>query len=309
MRKLLSAAACVAVVVIVGTTAVRLKAHQSSGAIFTTLPDGSAVNFNIYNLKTDVYLNGGPGDHAPQAAAGLDDGTYVFQVTDPSGKILLSEDIAACRQVTVQNGIITASLPCAAPHLTGLYPPLPLSRTVQLMPYADTPNNGGEYKVWITYLEDYLAACALNGVVDGLAVRDCGLGQRGNFHGFFGRHSKTDNFKVGGSPIEVDTRFHDGGLGGSLLDGLGVTWTDTLGASNRKWSHWDPDHMVFHEAHVENVELGTHTITIENQLGCKVGAVALAGKTLAKAGPQTVSVSVTKGFKGDTIFIDVACVQ
>jgi hypothetical protein len=308
MKKALIGTVCLGLVV--GATVAQLNAHQSSGAIFTTLPDGTAVNFNIYDAKTDVYLDGGPGQHAPQTAAGLDDGTYVFQVTDPSGKTLLSQDIGACRQVTVSGGVITASLKpatCATPHVTGLDVDW-AATTVQLMPYADTPNNGGEYKAWMTYLDDYLAACALNGQ-DGLAVVDCGLGQRGNFHGFFGRHSKTDNFKVGGTPKEIDTRFHDGALGGPFIDGLAVTWTDTLDASNRKWSHWDPDHMVFHEAHVENVELGTHKITIENQLGCKVGTVALAGKKLAKSGPQTVAVSVTNGFKGDTIFLDVACID
>ena len=40
-------------------------AHAPSGAIFTTLPDGSAVNFNIYDSKDDVYLDGGPGSGAP----------------------------------------------------------------------------------------------------------------------------------------------------------------------------------------------------------------------------------------------------
>src|SRR5215217_8864891 len=76
-------------------------AHAPSGAIFTTLPDGSEVNFNHFDLKTDVYLDGGPGPGAPQEAAGLDDGIYVFQVTDPSGKTLLSQDIAACRRFSV----------------------------------------------------------------------------------------------------------------------------------------------------------------------------------------------------------------
>lgn len=306
--KRLSRASVIGVVLLTASALVRLSAHQSSGAIFTTLPDGSAVNFNIYASKDLVYLDGGPGQHAPQWAAGLDDGTYVFQVTDPSGKTLLSQDIAACRQIVVTNGVISGLVaavpPC--PHLTGLDDDWNAT-TVQLMPYADTPNNGGEYKAWVTYLDDFLVACSDNGVADGLAVIDCGLGRRGNFHGFKGRHSKTDNFKVGGNPLEIDTRFHDGSLGGSLIDGLMVTWTDTLGASNRKWSHWAPEQMVFHEAHVENVELGTHYITIENQLGCAVGAVAVGGKTLAKAGPQTVSVSVAKGFKGDTIFVDVAC--
>ena len=79
---------------------------QLSGAIFTTLPDGSAVNFNIYASKSDVYLDGGPPPGAPSTAAGLPDGTYVFQVTDPSGKTLLSLDPARCRQFTVLNGNI-----------------------------------------------------------------------------------------------------------------------------------------------------------------------------------------------------------
>jgi hypothetical protein len=309
MKKSSMVIASVAVLIGAATVA-RLGAHQSSGAIFTTLPDGSAVNFNIYDLKTDVYLDGGPGQHAPISAAGLDDGIYVFQVTDPSGKTLLSQDIGACRQVSVVGGVIVASLKpaaCATPHVTGTDVDW-AAVTVQLMPYADTPNNGGEYKAWVTYLDDYVAACNLNGK-DGLAVVDCGIGSKGNFHGFFGRHSKTDNFKVGGSPKEIDTRFRDGGLGGAVLDGMNVVWTDTLGATNRKWSHWDPDHYVLHEAHVENVELGTHKITIDNQLGCKVGAVAVGGKTLPKAGPQTVSISVTSGFKGDTIFLDAACIQ
>src|SRR6185312_8221956 len=87
-----------------------LPAHADapSGAIFTTVADGSEVNFNIYDLKTDVYLDGGPGPGAPQGAAGLDDGVYVFMVTDPSGKTLLSTDPAACRQFRVTNGIITS---------------------------------------------------------------------------------------------------------------------------------------------------------------------------------------------------------
>jgi hypothetical protein len=299
-------------VLAVGATAlVQVSAHQSSGAIFTTLPDGSEVNFNIYGAKEDVYLDGGPGQNAPQHAAGLDDGVYVFQVTDPSGKVLLSEDIAACRRVQVTNGVIAGLVAggCGSPHQTAVDDDWDAT-TVQLMPYADTPNNGNEYKAWVTYVEDFLDACAANGIPNGLSVVDCGLGRRGNFHGFLGRHSKTDNFKVGGQPLEIDTRFWRGALwSGEAMDGFAATWTDTLGASNRKWSYWAPDHYVFHEAHVENVELGSHSITIENQLGCQVGAIALAGKLLPTPGPQTVAVNVKRGFKGDTIWVDVACMD
>ena len=79
-----------------------------TGALFTTTPDGTIVNENVrYESKLEVYLDGGPGPNAPQTAAGLDDGWYVFQVTDPSGKYLLSEDPSKCRIVEVEDGVIT----------------------------------------------------------------------------------------------------------------------------------------------------------------------------------------------------------
>lgn len=292
---------------------VTVHSHQSSGAIFTTLPDGSEVNFNIYDSKDDVYLDGGPGMNAPQTAAGLDDGVYVFQVTDPSGKALLSTDIAACRRVTVAGGIISGLVTdgCPAPHVTGLDVDWGAT-TVQLMPYDDTPNNGNEYKAWMTYVEDFLVACEANGIPNGLAVVDCGLGRRGNFHGFLGRHSKTDNFKVGGDPLEIDARFYRGSLwAGEAMDGFGILWNDTLGASNRKWSYYAPEHFVFHEAHIENVEVGRHNITVENQLGCTVGAIAVAGKVLPKSGPQTVTVNIKNNanYSYNTIWVDVACIE
>ena len=70
------------------------------GAILTTAVDGSIVNANVqYASKCDVYLDGGPGQHAPAKAAGLPEGDYYFQVTDPNGQTLLSTDpvqIAVC---------------------------------------------------------------------------------------------------------------------------------------------------------------------------------------------------------------------
>jgi hypothetical protein len=287
---------------------VQLRAHAPSGAIFTTVADGSEVNYNIYDAKEDVYLDGGPGPGAPQHAAGLDDGAYVFQVTDPSGKTLLSTDIAECRQFTVSNGIITSTAPSSCPHATGADVDHPPAITVQLFPYNDTPNPGGEYKVWATRRDDFLLGCSSLGVPNGLAVVDCGAKTKGNAHGFIPRHSKTDNFKVRGSIREIDTRFNAGCLGCGFLDGLEITWTDTLGVSNRKWSYLDVDLDINHEAHVEAVEDGTHDITIDDQAGCEVGAVFVDGVKLSKNGPQRVSVS-TRSFVTDTIFIDVVCVQ
>src|SRR5262249_26087715 len=153
-----------------------------SGAIFTTTVNGSEVNFNQYPSKPDVYLDGGPGPGAPQTAAGLDDGTYVFQVTNPNGKRLLSTDPARCRQFVVTGGIITSVVPTGCEHFTGTDIDHG-ARTVQLIPYDDTPNPGDVYKVWVTRVEDYIAAATALGASDPLGTVDPGDAP-GNHHGF-----------------------------------------------------------------------------------------------------------------------------
>jgi hypothetical protein len=101
-----------------------------SGAIFTTTPDGGIVNENVrYQSKLEVYLDGGPGPNAPQMAAGLPTGLYVFQVTDPSGKVLLSEDPAKCRIVWIDEDIIQELVCPEDLDLYG-YPELPNTYTV-----------------------------------------------------------------------------------------------------------------------------------------------------------------------------------
>ncbi len=296
------------------------RADPLTGAIFTTVADGSEVNSNIYPSKDAVYLDGGPGPGAPQGAAGLPDGSYVFQVTNPSGKTLLSTDQAGCRQFTVLNGIINSVQPaitfgCA--HVTGTDVDHGAT-TVQLFPFNDTPNNGGEYKAWATPLANYLAGCEALGVSNGLDVVDCGFanGQNGSKHGFIPSDSKTDNFKVKGQVApEIDTRFH-GDVSNALLDGRMISWTDTLGAQNQKWSYLNLALDVNHEAHVEAPEIGTHLIRIDNQAGCSVDDVTVTntqtGKTYSTGvlGPQTVSVNISSSLKsGTTIFIDVWCLN
>lgn len=282
-----------------GLSVASARATAPSGAIFTTVSDGSEVNFNIYPSKDAVYLDGGPGPGAPQTAAGLDDGVYVFQVTDPSGKTLLSEDPVQCRQFTVSGGIITSTDPSPAncAHVTGSDVDHGAT-TVQLMPYSDTPNPGGEYKVWATKVGDY--ACFPD-----LSQVDCTV--KGSKHGFVPADSKTDNFKVGGAPLEIDTRFFPSGQFGNWIDGLSITHTDPLGASNNKWSEYDPAISAFHEAHVEDVEQGTHYITIDNQAGCTVGHVIVNGSTLSTTGPQTVPVRVQNNERTETLRVDVEC--
>jgi len=145
---------------------------QNRGAIFTTTSSGTTVNGNQYAGKEAVYLNGGPNANANCNAAGLSDGRYFFQVTDPSCSLLLSSDPITNREVVVTNGKISGT---TGNHGLGTSP-CPGARTVRLAPFLDTPNPGGEYKVWLTPVAEYRAG-------------------QGCF-GFRANESKTDNFKV-----------------------------------------------------------------------------------------------------------------
>jgi hypothetical protein len=121
-----------------------------TGALFTTTPDGSIVNENVrYEAKIEVYIDGGPPPNAPQTAAGLDDGLYVFQVTDPSGWALLSMDPAKCRIIRVQDGIIVELV---APSSLG---------TSYGGPYTDTYETGPAGKT--------VLACHIQDSPDGVA--------------------------------------------------------------------------------------------------------------------------------------------
>ena len=137
------------------------------GALFTT--DAAAnVNVNQYPTKADVYLSGGPGPNAPCTAAGMDDGVYVYQITNPSGTVLLSSDDISHREFTVSGGVIVS----ANDHPT--VASLCSSVGVQMAPFDDSPNNGGVYKAWVTRKSDYIA----------------------NGNTFAPGSTKTDNFQV-----------------------------------------------------------------------------------------------------------------
>jgi hypothetical protein len=289
MRAVVAAVPLLAALAFVGNA----SAAPLSGAIFTTDSTGTPVNLNIYAAKEDVYLNGGPGVNAPVGAAGLPAGTYTFQVTDPSGKTLLSSDDIRCRQFLVDSsGVIKASLstgPCA-PHALGASGDDD-GVSVQLFPYDDTPNNGGVYKVWVTPT----------------SALDCGA--TGAKHCFVPRHSKTDNFKVRSNLIvEIDTRFHVPGFS-DPVDGLAATWIDTNGASNLKFSEYNPAILAFHEAHVEAAEPGSHQIVVSDQAGCVIShATGPDGKYYYPvSGTVTVPVNVKNGNKDATYFVDVYC--
>lgn len=183
-RLLLALALALTGLALVGMNA---QAQAPSGAIFTTLEDGTLVNGNIYDYAEDVYLDGGPGPNAPADAAGLPEGDYIFQVTDPSGKVLLSNDGFLCRAFHVDaDGLIEDVLPGpgGCQHATGNDVDHG-AKTVQLAPFDATPNPGGVYKVWVTRAEDFDPSG------DG-------------YHGFDPSESKTDVFKVLTPPSPPD---------------------------------------------------------------------------------------------------------
>jgi cysteine-rich repeat protein len=155
--------------------------------LHTSTNDGSEVNENHYADKDDVYLDGGPGANAPAHAAALAPGDYYFQVTDPSGKTVLSSDDVACRKFRINEDLVIDHLYASAgcTHDTGIdqdHDELG-AITIGLAPFADSKN--GVYKAWVTPVDKY----------DG---------------GFVHRYSKTDNFKIGVADEEEAPTCGDG---------------------------------------------------------------------------------------------------
>jgi hypothetical protein len=298
-----------------------------TGAIFTTLEDGTRVNANIYQDKRDVYLDGGPGPNAPQEAAGLPDGNYYFQVTDPSGKTLLSEDPVECREFRVEGGIIVEfvsmtegrtyivgsgkkakEVPC---HIDGWqFGQHDLgwdidhdALTIQLMPYKDTPNKGGVYKVWATPIEDF----------DGDPTKVDNGYKPGYFHGFIPRFSKTDNYKVKEKGRQPDIpeikiqKFEDTNGNGQwdtdepIISGWMITVTDPLGVSNVYYT--DSDGCVLISAPVD----GDYQITEGLPGDWNITTTIIDGITVTTSTTVTISVDARTATDYELIFGNFQC--
>lgn len=138
-----------------------------SGATWTTNVSGERVNQNIYDAKCDVYLSGGPGNGQNNE---LIDGDYYYQVTDTSGKTVLSTSLAANRTITVYGGVVVGSVPMCDPD-----------------PYDSSGN--GVYKAWL--IRAYAPDCVVSFVGREFVVTN----SQGN--DAIESCSKTDNFKIG----------------------------------------------------------------------------------------------------------------
>lgn len=111
-----------------------------NGAIFTTNVSCDGTNINIFTDKDAVYLDGGP---AHPGAAGLPDGSYYVQVTEPGGALLgTSVGTGNPTPVSVLNG---SFLTCY--QLSSI---VNKASDLSSPGYDDTTNGGGEYKVWVS---------------------------------------------------------------------------------------------------------------------------------------------------------------
>jgi fimbrial isopeptide formation D2 family protein len=170
------------------------RALALSGAIYSSNFDGSITNANHYPTKPDVYLTGGP----CQGGSHLDEGDYYFEIAIPNTATLLSTDAIGNRKFQVgANGFITGTSGTHGTHVvacsgvTGV--------TLQLIPFKDTTNSGGEYKLTVATAAsveqcDGFAADAVMSICDGA-------------------DQKSDNFKVLGPGSLKITKAIEGGPG------------------------------------------------------------------------------------------------
>ena len=292
----LSACVCAALLVASAHAATRAL----PGAIFTTDQSGNAVNGNAHYLSKcgakGVYLDGGPGPNAPPTAASLADGDYYFQVTDPSGKTLLSTDPVRNRCISVANGVITGNCPTGthATYVEADHGSIG-ARTVELCakpdaPFLNSPNSSGVYKVWVTPAGD---GTRKGGGFLGDPTRvtnDC-RAIPGCFHGFLASRSKTDTFKIaqGGSRtfcIKVDKQLAQ--VNGETTPGGNwqIFVTDSIGTTNAYFTN----ELGTTDSQICGLTAGSYTVAEQMPNGYTQIAAYLNGQQIA-----STSILVTLG--------------
>ena len=180
-------AKCILTLVFLGVTASAFA--QLSGAIFTTTMNGVAsTRTTTHKVRCDRRVaRWGPRTERAAERRGLPDGDYYFQVTDPSGKTLLSTDPVDeqavprhwrdhCPACLAQVITTTASTSTMARR------PLNCARTTTRQTRAASTRPGSR------------RSSEFRGNPN-LVDNPC---RGGCFHGFVASSSKTDNFKVKG---------------------------------------------------------------------------------------------------------------
>jgi hypothetical protein len=203
-----------------------------NGAVYTTVDThhlnyaaechngNPAVNCNQYMDKTFVYLNGGPAKNMLTP-----NGVYFYAVLVPGGQSYnandgdpknLSDDYDCYlnRRIQVTNGEVTGiySDSCGAGKTPHLYD----APFVQLAPYADTTNPGGEYIMAVCYIGPDSTSRLPSGGVD--TNKSC------KFDAFKVMHNDTTNpvcklvATSSGSPKSITVLIQDEGSGLESVD-------------------------------------------------------------------------------------------
>jgi hypothetical protein len=185
-----AAPAAVALLALFSSAPKSSAAPGLTGAIYTTewdelANDCTTVNMNIYPSKTAVGLNGGPNGNG--GGSGLPDGDYYVQVTEPDGT-LLGTSVGSGNETPVH---------CSGGSFAECYQlwAIVVKASDQTEGYDTTTNAGGEYKVWVSKVNDFAES-----------------------------QTKTDNFKVD-STRSLDTgnlcvrKFYDANANGVWDDG------------------------------------------------------------------------------------------
>ncbi len=149
-----------------------------SESISVSLWDGSTPDGGIFTYPCDVYLTTG----RTEPEYSLPDGDYLFQVTDVSGRTLLSSDETKLRQVRITGGTLHGVSGEGRHGMGG--DSLGGATTVQLCPFDESPDASGVYQLWLTPVEDFRG--------DLEAVDSGG----GDFHGFGANRSLVLIFRV-----------------------------------------------------------------------------------------------------------------
>ena len=272
--------------------------------------DGSEVNFNSTPAKKTSIWTAAPAPTCPRRGRAFwTTARYVFQVTNPTGKTLLStmrRNVWSVRRWRGVHHHQRRPLGRRAHDTGSRRRPRRPDRAAPAV--QRHPNPGGEYKVWVTatdglprLLQGDLAS------INGLHLVD--PGESPPNHGFVPDDgSKTDNFKVGGAPSSRSTP------ASSLLGNPATGSTGLRSHTPTPSAPRTPSGPTTHprtrcstRPTSRPSKRGTHYITIANQPGCTVGHVMRDGLTLPKTGPQTVSVTVHNNTKSETLRVDVEC--
>ncbi|HEX9305002.1 MAG TPA: SdrD B-like domain-containing protein [Thermoanaerobaculia bacterium] len=154
---------------------------QVPGVVTTV--DASSTAVSIFPDKEAVFFTAGPTNSACAFTQFVSDGRYYFQVTDLSGRRLLSSDPVAERVVTVHNGVLSSY--DGTTHSTEAQGPCG-ALAVGVAPFRDAGNLVASYLLWLTPVSRF----------EGDATQIDPVCGTGCFHGFRPEFSLTTSFRV-----------------------------------------------------------------------------------------------------------------